>query len=242
MWCIGNRLIWYSALLMWGKFGMVSETGPAIKAPQRQAVRVARGTDKAFWDKKAEGGVTAHDARTLTPNVKVKVTEASTTKQRTHHHSHGQHDNGLEKQLPKTRPEPPTKGAFRLSLPIPGARVGSGYGWRLGPISGKMVFHRGLDYGARFGTPVLAAAGGIVWRTGWMGSCGLGVVIVHRKGFTTCYCHLSHILAPHRSRVKRGQMIGRVGSTGSSTSPHLHFSVLRNRRFVDPVPLLSSAP
>lgn len=211
---------------------------PALKAPK--LAKVMLGSSKPKPEKAvAAGDINDRDARNLE-----REQSTALAKKRKHKHKHKLHEHepaipkpsqqDVRRDQRKARRSLREKGPFRLSSPLPGASVGSGYGWRIGPISGKMGFHRGWDYGASFGRPIKAAAGGIVWRSGWMGSCGLGVILIHRKGVTTCYCHLSQILAPHRKRVQRGEIIGKVGSTGSSTSPHLHFSVLHRGRFVDP--------
>lgn len=125
-----------------------------------------------------------------------------------------------------------------ISWPMARRRVGSGFGWRRDPFTKKLRFHNGIDIGAPHGTPVWAAAGGYVWRTGWLGSCGLGVLLRHRKGMMTYYCHLSQILAPVGKWVKRRQVIGKIGSTGRSTSPHLHFSLVLRGKPVNPLAYL----
>lgn len=239
MWMMGSRVLWLSSLWVWGKSGWIVWSGPAFVAPPVAKVQLVQTTHMnqktaRWWKQKGSGNIAARDVRSFKP--KLTTSPKHTLSKHVHAHKHAHHTPHriLKKVLPKTRIRSRKKGPLRLSSPIPHARVGSGYGWRMSPISGKMRFHRGLDYGASYGTPIRAAAGGIIWRTGWMGSCGLGIVMVHRSGVTTCYCHLSQILASYRSRVRRGQIIGRVGSTGSSTAPHLHFSVLHRRKFVDP--------
>jgi murein DD-endopeptidase MepM/ murein hydrolase activator NlpD len=125
-----------------------------------------------------------------------------------------------------------------LSWPMKGGRVGSGFGWRKDPFTHKLRFHHGIDISAAYGTPVYAAASGVVWRSGWLGSCGLGLVIRHPDNMVTLYCHLSQLLAPLKQGVSRGEIIGRVGSTGRSTAPHLHFGLSINGRSVDPASYL----
>jgi murein DD-endopeptidase MepM/ murein hydrolase activator NlpD len=134
-----------------------------------------------------------------------------------------------QKDLERFQP-PKTK----LSWPIKGGKIGSGFGWRSDPFTRRRSFHGAVDIGAPFGTPVYAAAGGLVVRTGWMGSCGMGVIIRHSTKMKTYYCHLSQLLASRGTVVSRGSMIGRVGSTGRSTSPHLHFVVSLYGRAVNP--------
>lgn len=128
--------------------------------------------------------------------------------------------------------------SLELLFPVPGRRIGSGYGWRRGPISGRWGFHTGVDIGARRGTRILAAEGGVVLRARRMGGCGYGVILRHdglgHRRVTTTYCHMSRILVRRRQRVRRGQTIGLIGSTGNSTGPHLHFAIHINRKHVNP--------
>lgn len=103
--------------------------------------------------------------------------------------------------------------------------MSSGYGIRRDPIYGSSKFHEGLDFAAKTGTPVFATADGTVAvaeRTGGYGNC---VDISHGFNYLTRYAHLSEILVKAGQKVKRGEMIGRVGSTGKSTGPHLHYEV-----------------
>lgn len=126
----------------------------------------------------------------------------------------------------------------RLAWPIKNGHIGSGFGWRRDPFTGKLSFHGAVDIGAKFGTPVFAAETGVVLRTGWMSSCGMGIVVRHSTSMKTYYCHLSQLLTSRGKIVKRGQHIGAVGSTGRSTSPHLHFVVILHGRPVNPAQYL----
>ncbi|MBD2072662.1 M23 family metallopeptidase [Phormidium sp. FACHB-592] len=110
---------------------------------------------------------------------------------------------------------------FPLSIPAP---ITSLFGWRLHPVSGEQRFHAGTDLGAPMGTPVLAAYAGKVALADFMGGYGLAVAIDHNQGTQqTLYGHLSEIFVKPGEFVKQGMVIGRVGSTGVSTGPHLHF-------------------
>ncbi len=102
--------------------------------------------------------------------------------------------------------------------------------------------HRGVDIAAPAGTEVRAMRGGTVTVAGTMGGYGRVVYIDHGRGLTTIYAHLSEYTVQRGERVQHRQVIGRVGSTGNATGPHLHFEVLRNGRALDPVPLLGGAP
>ena len=110
---------------------------------------------------------------------------------------------------------------FPLSIPAP---ISSIFGWRVHPITGDQRFHSGTDLAAPMGTPVLAALAGRVAIADLLGGYGLAVTVEHNKGTQqTLYAHLSEIFVKPGELVKQGDVIGRVGSTGNSTGPHLHF-------------------
>lgn len=111
------------------------------------------------------------------------------------------------------------------SAPVNGP-VGSGFGFRSDPFSGRPALHTGLDFPADVGTPILAAAGGMVVSTGTHPAYGYMVEIEHGNGLLTRYAHTSKILVKSGDLVKRGQTIALVGNSGRSTGPHLHFEVL----------------
>ena len=115
----------------------------------------------------------------------------------------------------------------KLLYPTKGVLT-SGFGYRISPISGTNMFHGGIDIGTATGTPVAAAAGGEVLQAEYMGGYGYSILIYHGGGFATFYAHLSGFAVSAGSKVKRGQVIGYVGSTGYSTGPHLHFEVRVN--------------
>ncbi|MDE2368725.1 MAG: M23 family metallopeptidase [Burkholderiales bacterium] len=116
------------------------------------------------------------------------------------------------------------------SAPLEGA-VGSGFGFRLDPFNARWALHQGLDFPAETGTPIRAAAGGIVVSRGVHPEYGNLLEIDHGNGLTTRYAHCSAIDVPLGAVVRRGQVVARVGTTGRSTGAHLHFEVL-----VDGVP------
>jgi murein DD-endopeptidase MepM/ murein hydrolase activator NlpD len=110
---------------------------------------------------------------------------------------------------------------FPLAIPAP---ITSLFGWRIHPISGTQRLHTGVDLGAPMGTPVLAAYAGRVILADMMGGYGLTVALEHNQGIQqTLYAHLSEIFVRPGEMVQQGAAIGRVGSTGASTGPHLHF-------------------
>jgi len=113
------------------------------------------------------------------------------------------------------------KFMFPLTIPAP---ITSLFGWRIHPITGNLRFHSGTDLGAPLGTPVLAAYPGTVEIADYMGGYGLTVILNHNKStLQTLYGHLSEIFVEPGESVEQGTVIGRVGSTGNSTGPHLHF-------------------
>jgi murein DD-endopeptidase MepM/ murein hydrolase activator NlpD len=106
--------------------------------------------------------------------------------------------------------------------------VTSQFGYRVHPILGYRRLHAGVDIGARTGSPVYAAAAGEVFFASWRGGYGRCIIVLHGGGMSTLYGHLSRINVSAGQQVKRGQLIGAVGSTGLSSGPHLHFEVRRN--------------
>ncbi|MBI3976070.1 MAG: peptidoglycan DD-metalloendopeptidase family protein [Armatimonadetes bacterium] len=119
-------------------------------------------------------------------------------------------------------------------LPARG-RFTSGFGMRRHPIFGVRRMHGGVDIAAPRGTPVVAAGDGAVAYTGWFGGYGKIVIIDHGGGLSTLYAHLSTILTRPGQRVRKGQLIARVGSTGYSTGPHVHFEIRVNGTPVNPI-------
>ncbi|MHA1112911.1 MAG: peptidoglycan DD-metalloendopeptidase family protein [Alphaproteobacteria bacterium] len=124
-----------------------------------------------------------------------------------------------------------------LRTPVDGARLTSRFGKRRHPILGYNRMHRGADFGAPRGTPVMAAGDGVVARANRHGAYGKYVRIRHNSTYATAYAHLKGFARGIRAgkRVKQGQIIGYVGSTGRSTGPHLHYEVLRGDRRVNPL-------
>jgi len=131
------------------------------------------------------------------------------------------------------------KGArrFLMRTPINGARLSSGYGMRRHPILGYSRMHRGTDFAAPTGTPILAAGDGTVVRSGPFGAFGNYVRLRHSDGYETAYAHMSRIAVRSGARVRQGQVIGYVGSTGRSTGPHLHYEVMRRGQQINPMTL-----
>ena len=122
-----------------------------------------------------------------------------------------------------------------MKTPINGARLSSPYGMRKHPIDGFNKMHRGTDFAAPMGTPIMASGNGIVKKAGWCGGGGNCVKIKHNSTYETVYAHMSKFARGIKSgvRVKQGQTIGYVGSTGKSTGPHLHYEVVVNGKRVN---------
>ncbi len=121
--------------------------------------------------------------------------------------------------------EIPIKGGFSLT---------SGFGLRIDPFTQQMARHEGIDFSAPVGTPILASAGGVVSRAGWDRHYGNVVEINHAEGFKTRYAHASQLMVRVGQTVKRGDVIAKVGNTGRSTGPHLHYEVMRGGAHINP--------
>lgn len=120
-----------------------------------------------------------------------------------------------------------------LLAPVPGALT-SGYGMRRHPILGYMRMHAGIDFKAQYGTPIVAVSDAKVSSAGRAGGCGIAVRLEHGGGLSTRYCHMSRMAVAPGMTVRRGQVIGYVGSTGLSTGPHLHYEMYRGGAMVNP--------
>ena len=122
-----------------------------------------------------------------------------------------------------------------MKTPINGARLSSSYGMRKHPIDGFNKMHRGTDFAAPTGTPIMASGNGIVKKAGWCGGGGNCIKIKHNSTYETVYAHMSKFARGIKKgvRVKQGQTIGYVGSTGKSTGPHLHYEVIVNGKKVN---------
>ena len=129
--------------------------------------------------------------------------------------------------------------AFPSRNPVPGGRKNSSFGNRFDPINGRGAFHSGIDFQARTGTPILASAGGRVVYSGYHREYGYMIEIDHGNGLSTRYAHCSRLYVKEGDLVTPSQRIAAVGSTGRSTGAHLHFEVLRNGVFVNPLSYLA---
>tara|TARA_B100000767_G_scaffold28028_1_gene24370 strand:+ start:158 stop:1462 length:1305 start_codon:yes stop_codon:yes gene_type:complete len=122
-----------------------------------------------------------------------------------------------------------------MKTPINGARLSSSFGMRKHPIDGYNKMHKGTDFAAPMGTPIMASGDGIIIRAKWCGGGGNCIQIKHNKTYQTIYAHMKNFAYGIRTglRVKQGQIIGYVGSTGKSTGPHLHYEVIKNNKKIN---------
>jgi murein DD-endopeptidase MepM/ murein hydrolase activator NlpD len=126
---------------------------------------------------------------------------------------------------------------FLVRKPVNNAIMRSGFGGRRHPILGYVKMHTGVDWATAYGTPIFASGNGVVEKAGLEGGYGKYIRIKHNNGYETAYGHMSAFakgIEPGK-RVRQGQVIGFVGSTGQSTGPHVHYEILVNGRFVDPL-------
>ena len=126
-----------------------------------------------------------------------------------------------------------------MKTPIDGARLSSGFGKRRHPILGYNKMHRGIDFAAKRGTPIYAAGDGIIERANFYGAYGRYIRIRHNSQYKTAYAHLSKFArgVKRNIKVKQGQVIGYVGTSGRSTGPHLHYEVILNKKQINPLKL-----
>ncbi len=124
--------------------------------------------------------------------------------------------------------------------PVAGAHLGSFFGWRIDPFTGRSALHTGLDFQADPSTPIVAAAGGVVVTQEFHPAYGNMVEIDHGNDLITRYAHASHVFVKKGDLIRRGQKIAEVGTTGRSTGPHLHFEVLVDGVPQDPQKFLSA--
>jgi hypothetical protein len=126
--------------------------------------------------------------------------------------------------------------------PVPGYTVGSGFGYRVDPINKRSIrMHWGVDIGAPRGAPIHAAADGTVSYTGWNSGYGLCLDIDHGYGFKTRYAHCSSIIVKPGDKVTRGQVVAKIGDTGRTTCPHLHYEVHVSGVKVNPAPYIDNS-
>ena len=131
-----------------------------------------------------------------------------------------------------------TKASIPSRQPVDNVTLTSSFGTRSDPFNGHRRMHQGIDIPGPLGTPIYATADGVVGRAGRFGGYGNLITVNHGKGIETRYGHLSRLIAQPNERVKRGQLIGLMGSTGRSTGSHLHYEVRIAGNAVNPMPYL----
>ena len=140
------------------------------------------------------------------------------------------------------QPSKPVSAALRVAvpsrMPLENTRLTSDFGMRTHPVLGGRSNHKGVDLSAPTGTPIYATADGFVSKAEWYSSYGNYVSIEHGAELQTRYAHMSRIAVAPGSRVKKGEIIGYVGSTGRSTGPHLHYEVRIGGEAVNPIPYM----
>lgn len=129
---------------------------------------------------------------------------------------------------------------FPLANPAPGRTVSSSFGTRKDPLLGGLAHHSGMDFRAPMGSPARATASGTVVKAGWNGGYGRMVEVDHGNGFSTRYAHLSKITVKEGDRVDAGEEVGKVGSSGRSTGPHLHYEIRKDGDAMDPIRFLKA--
>jgi murein DD-endopeptidase MepM/ murein hydrolase activator NlpD len=134
----------------------------------------------------------------------------------------------------------PTERAFFLNpnffkFPLRNYRITSSFGIRANPVTGNILMHQGLDLAAPAGTEVFSAADGIVTEIGENPIYGIYIIVNHRDRWTSLYGHLQKVETSLQTNVRAGTLIGRVGSTGQSTGPHLHFELRQDGKAIDPI-------
>ncbi|QIK38371.1 peptidoglycan DD-metalloendopeptidase family protein [Caldichromatium japonicum] len=130
---------------------------------------------------------------------------------------------------------PSTLTAFPAGWPVRSGYISSTYGFRIHPVRHVRQFHSGVDFSSPRGSPIYAVADGIVVFSGWRNGYGKVVDIRHRNGLVTRYAHNSSNLVEEGAWVRQGQQIATVGTTGTTTGPHVHFEVIRNSQTLDPM-------
>lgn len=137
-----------------------------------------------------------------------------------------------------TQQNPQSRSSIPSRQPVDNVALSSDFGGRADPFNGRRRMHQGIDIPGPLGTPVYATADGVVQRAGWANGYGNLVEINHGNGLETRYGHLSKLIAQPNERVRRGQLIGLMGSTGRSTGSHLHYEVRIAGAAVNPMPYI----
>jgi len=211
-------------------FGDVAEAISVIDQSQRREIDYLRltATDRTMQIAKALKKVGASLPETMSANIGGPFVELDNGAE------FNQHLAALETSLKRYDSITQIAQGLPFNEPIPGAKISSRYGQRVDPFNGRVAMHAGTDFRAKTGTPVRATGAGKVVKAGRNGGYGKVVELRHRDGFITRYAHLSRILVKVGQRVEPGTLVGKVGSTGRSTGPHLHYEVRKGKKAHDP--------
>ena len=206
-----------------GRSEYAAPSQAAQYTPPAQTGYYAQPAQTGYYAQPAQTGYYAQPAPAGGVRVRPTIASSNRAKFTARRHAGRLDYNRARRSFPGRPGNGNKKMVFPLAIP---ANLGSAFGWRTNPISGKRQFHKGVDIGAPMGTPVLAAKMGKVAIADWLGGYGLAVVLLHDEGKEeTLYAHLSEVLVKEGQIIEQGQAIGLVGSTGYSTGPHLHFEV-----------------
>lgn len=187
-----------------------------------------------------KGGPTKNDIRVLNLIIKNRDFDLKTLVELKNIYRQELYE--TEKNIEKTLKEIELRKKLFRSIPniwpASGRRT-SHFGYRIDPLYGGIEFHEGIDIAGDFGDPVYAAADGVVEYAGWLGGYGKLVIIDHGFGFKTRYGHCTKLLVKPGKRIKRGEKIATIGSTGKATGPHLHYEVFFRGRSINPTKFLN---
>jgi len=145
---------------------------------------------------------------------------------------------GISWIAPETAIQQTSGASAPFTAPLKDMRITSAYGERMHPIKKKLMLHGGIDLAGKTGTPVMAAADGVVSSAKFEKGWGNTIRLEHGGDYSSVYAQLDKILVTENQYVKQGDTIGQVGSSGTSTGPHLHFEIRQNNERLDPATLL----
>lgn len=191
-------------------------SGSSSRAVFAEAASIDRADDSTA--SRSAGGTNIAEPTTTTTAVPVPPPEVTTT---------------VPPVTTTTAPPPPPPPTW--ATPTPGARLSSSFGNRVNPVSGRYAKHEGVDYAARYGSAIHVVADGVVTEAGWKSGYGYYTCVKHDDSVSTCYAHQSKLLVSAGESVNRDEVIGRVGNTGTSTGPNLHFEVRQGGKALNPL-------
>ncbi len=241
-------------------FGQVTQEGDVLQEGEGNLFEQISGAIREFFfgEQPAEDGITVRpadpeengaDTASSVDQTSSLLSSDLSTSDHNIYKVRGENTGGQGGQMPVTAQEgellyPPEGYSLapavlsqKMTAPVD-AGTTSPYGYRVHPITGETDFHTGVDLGAAMGTPIRAAFAGTVTEVGESEIFGNYIVVTHSDSLSTRYCHCSEIVAPEGSVIRQGETVAKVGSTGMSTGPHLHFEMKVDGVNVDPEPFL----